>query len=72
MHDPRRLPSPIQFEEHRAGRGPEDAEQAMLKGGGVFDDERIELAPLTTGADWRHWFDTVLVGHFVSGYVPAC
>jgi hypothetical protein len=54
------------------GRDLEDADQLVLKGGGVFYDERIELAPLTSGADWRHWFDTVLVGHFISGYVPAC
>ena len=54
------------------GRDLEDADRAVLKGGGVFYDERIELAPLTSGADWRHWFDTVLVGHFIAGYVPAC
>ena len=54
------------------GRDLEDADKAVLKAGGVFSDERIELAPLTSGGDWRHWFDTVLVGHFVSGQVPAC
>lgn len=54
------------------GRDLEDADQAVLKGGGVFYGERIELAPLTSGAEWRQWFDTVLVGHFISGYVPAC
>ncbi|MEE9158668.1 MAG: hypothetical protein V3U60_09825, partial [Gammaproteobacteria bacterium] len=54
------------------GRDLEDADRAVLKGGGVFYDERIELAPLTSGADWRHWFDTVLVGHFIAGYVSAC
>lgn len=54
------------------GRDLEDADQAVLKGGGVFHDERIELAPLTSGADWGRWFDIVLVGHFISGYVPAC
>ncbi len=54
------------------GRDLEDADQAVLKAGAVFSDERIELAPLTTGADWRHWFDNVFTGHFTSGYVPAC
>lgn len=38
----------------------------------VFRDEVVELAPLTGEADWDHWFDTVLVGHFTSGEVPAC
>ena len=54
------------------GRDLEDADQAVLEDGAVFYDERIELAPLTTGADWQHWFDTVLVGHFAAGFVPAC
>ena len=54
------------------GRDLEDAAKLALKPGGVFSDERIELAPLTGPADWRHWFDTVLTGHFVSGTVPAC
>ncbi len=54
------------------GRGLDETDKQTLKRGGVFSDERIELAPLTTSADWRHWFDHVLTGHFVSGYVPAC
>ena len=54
------------------GRDLEDADRVVLKSGGVFSDERIELAPLTSAADWRHWFDTVLTGYFVAGYVPAC
>ena len=54
------------------GRDLEDADQLVLKAGGIFSDERVELAPLTTGADWRHWFDNIMVGHFTSGYVPAC
>lgn len=54
------------------GRDLEDTDRAVLERGAVFYDERIDLAPLTTGPDWRHWFDTVLIGHFVSGYVPAC
>jgi hypothetical protein len=56
----------------QGGRDLEDADRLVLNGGGVFSDERIELAPLTTGADWRHWFDNVFTGHFTSGYVPAC
>lgn len=43
-----------------------------LAAGAIFDDEAIELAPLTGKADWDHWFETVLVGHFSSGNVPAC
>lgn len=54
------------------GRDLEDADGAVLKPGAIFDDERINLAPRTSHRDWRHWFDTVLVGHFVSGDVPAC
>ncbi len=56
----------------QSGRDLEDADQLILNGDAVFSDERIELAPLTTGADWQHWFDNVLVGHFTSGNVPAC
>ncbi|NNE25121.1 MAG: DMT family transporter [Rhizobiales bacterium] len=54
------------------GRDVEDADKLMLKSGGFFNDERIELAPLTNAADWQHWFDNVLTGHFVSGDVPVC
>ena len=56
----------------QGGRDLEDADRLVLKAGGVFSDERIELAPLTTGADWRHWFDNVFTGHFTSGFVPPC
>ena len=56
----------------QGGRTLEDADQLVLQAGGVFSDERIELAPLTTGADWRHWFDNIMAGHFTSGFVPAC
>jgi hypothetical protein len=54
------------------GRDLEDADRLVLNAGGIFSDERIELAPLTNGADWRHWFDNVFTGHFSSGFVPAC
>lgn len=57
---------------NQSGRDLEDANQLVLKAGNVFSDERIELAPLTTGADWQHWFDNVLAGQFTSGDVPAC
>ena len=56
----------------RGGRNLEDADQLTLNSDAVFSDERIDLAPLTSGADWQHWFDNVLVGHFTSGNVPAC
>ena len=56
----------------QGGRDLEDADQLVLKAGAIFSDERIGLAPLTTGADWRHWFDNIIVGHFTSGFVPAC
>jgi hypothetical protein len=54
------------------GRDLEDADQLVLKSGIVVYDERVALAPRTTSADWHHWFDNVLVGHFSSGYIPAC
>ncbi len=38
----------------------------------LFPDETIELAPLTSKADWSKWFEIVLVGHFSSGDIPAC
>ncbi len=47
-------------------------ERAVLTRDAVFRDEAIELTPLTDKADWDHWFDIVLVGHFSSGDVPAC
>ncbi len=54
------------------GRDLEDADRLVLKAGGIFSDERIDLAPWTAGVDWRHWFDNVFTGHFTSGQVPAC
>ncbi len=53
-------------------RNGEPAAWAAMERNAVFRDERIELAPLTSKADWDHWFDIVLVGHFSSGDVPAC
>lgn len=50
----------------------DDGEPVTMEPGSVFSDPRIALAPLGTGADWTHWFDTVLVGHFLSGTVPDC
>lgn len=48
------------------------AARAALQRRAVFHDEAIELAPLSGKADWDHWFDIVLTGHFSSGDVPAC
>ncbi|MGI9356116.1 MAG: hypothetical protein ACR2PF_13260, partial [Rhizobiaceae bacterium] len=62
----------LDLDVNQSGRDLEDANQLVLKAGGIFSDERIELAPLTTGADWQHWFDNVLVGQFISGDVPGC
>ena len=53
-------------------RNGELAASATLARDAVFRDEAIELAPLTSKADWDHWFDIVLVGHFSSGDIPAC
>jgi len=44
----------------------------VLSPGAVIRDEAVELAPRTTAADWAHWFDTVLVGHFAAGDLPPC
>ncbi|MEM7225609.1 MAG: hypothetical protein AAF495_21705 [Pseudomonadota bacterium] len=48
------------------------ADRVMLERRGLFQDEVIALAPLTGKADWDHWFEIVLVGHFTEGQVPAC
>jgi hypothetical protein len=53
-------------------RNGEPAARAVLKRDAIFRDETIELAPLTGKADWDHWFDIVLVGHFSSADIPAC
>ena len=53
-------------------RGGQEPEHAVLDAVPVFRDEAIELAPLTAKADWNHWFDIVLVGHFSAGDIPAC
>ena len=37
-----------------------------------FRDEAIALAPLTSKADWDHWFEIMLVGHFSAADIPAC
>ena len=56
----------------RLERDGELAASAALEPDAVFRDEAIELAPLTSKADWDHWFDIVLAGHFSSGDIPAC
>ena len=52
--------------------GNREPEAVKLRRGAIIGDEVVELAPLTTKADWDHWFDTVLTGHFSSGPVPDC
>jgi hypothetical protein len=53
----------------RDGQAPE---RAVLEAAPLFRDEAIELAPLTAKADWDHWFEIMLVGHFSAGDIPAC
>jgi hypothetical protein len=48
------------------------AEAVTLPRRAIFRDDAIEFAPLTTVADWRHWFETVLVGSFFSAEIPGC
>lgn len=52
--------------------GEREPETVRLASGAIIEDEVIELAPLTTKADWHNWFATVLTGHFSSGPVPDC
>lgn len=52
--------------------GGKDAGWGALKRKAIFHDEVMELAPLTTKADWDHWFSVVLTAHFTSGDIPAC
>lgn len=47
-------------------------DQTSLQASAVFEDEAIDLAPLTTMKDLEHWFSVVLTGHFTSGDVPDC
>ncbi len=44
----------------------------VLSPGQIFRDEAIELAARESGEDWTAWFETILVGHFSSGDLPAC
>jgi hypothetical protein len=53
-------------------RDGQETERAVLEAPALFHDEAIDLAPLTAKADWDHWFDIVLTGHFSSGDIPAC
>ncbi len=53
-------------------RGNEAPEGGALEAAPVFRDEVIALAPLTSKADWDHWFEIMLVGHFSAGNVPTC
>ena len=53
-------------------RGGEPPAHVTLAREAIIRNEAIELAPLTGKADWDHWFDIVLPGHFSSGDIPAC
>jgi hypothetical protein len=53
-------------------RNDQDPVSIKLTGQAIVDDEVITLAPLTSIADWRHWFDVVLTGHFSTAEVPDC
>jgi hypothetical protein len=44
----------------------------VLERQAIVEDEVIELAPLSSVADWQHWFDVILVGHFSTAEVPKC
>jgi hypothetical protein len=44
----------------------------VLSPGQIFRDEAIELAARESGEDWTAWFETILVGRFSSGDLPAC
>ncbi len=50
----------------------QEAERIVLEAAPVFRDEAIEFAPLTAKADWDHWFEIMLVGHFSAGDIPTC
>lgn len=41
-----------------------------LSPGAIFHDEVVELAPRSSGADWQHWFDNLLVAHFTTASIP--
>ncbi len=53
-------------------RKPDKAETLQLSPTALFRDPHIDLAPLTSKADWDYWFSNVLVGHFSSGDTPNC
>jgi len=53
-------------------RGNLAEERSVLERKAIFQDEVLQLAPLSTAQDWMTWFRTVLTGHFMSGDVPAC
>jgi hypothetical protein len=53
-------------------RNDQDPVSTVLTGQTIVNDEVISLAPLTSVADWQHWFDVVLTGHFSTADVPEC
>ena len=56
---------------HLTRRGEALAPLALVRRA-LFRDDAIDLAPLSSPEDWRHWFQVVLVSHFASGEIPAC
>ncbi len=53
-------------------RGVESTEHGALEAARVFPVEASPLAPRTTKADWDHWFEIMLVGHFSAADIPTC
>ncbi len=52
--------------------GRREREEITLATGAVFEDPAIRLAPLSTAAAWRRWFEVVFVGHFLAADIPGC
>ena len=44
----------------------------MAQDKGFLSGDLVDLAPLTTVEDWRHWFSVVSLGNRVTGETPAC
>ena len=53
-------------------RNDQEAVQIILDKKAIVEDEMIALAPLSSAADWQHWFEVIRVGHFSTAEVPDC
>ena len=53
-------------------RNDQDPVSTVLTRQTIVSDEAITLAPRISIADWQHWFDVVLTGHFSTADVPDC